>query len=124
MAAGTPFGDYLDDYLEELASRDSNAPDATSVGMIVHVLAFVFVATHAELRRRYMPSVPKDSLDQDLVAWTVHHMKYFFEQLPLDDFHLTPHQLEAIETTLQRHARHIEKLLQTPPEDWPLLHSH
>ena len=113
MAERTPF----DDYLDELASSDPKAPDATSVGMIVHVLAFVFVATHVELRWRYMPSVPKDSLDQDLVEWTVRHMKYFFGRLPLDDFPLTPHQLEAIETTLQRHARHIEKLLRTPPAE-------
>ena len=117
----TPF----DDFLEELGNihRGFASPlDPTTVEMVVHILGFVFVATHAEMRRRYTPVVPKSSLDQDLMQWTIRNLQYFLKQLPLDNVPLTAEQISTIDAILKRHAQAIERLLQTKIEDWPLLY--
>ena len=71
MTDQTPF----DDFLEELRKREGHTSDDFKAGSMdaeimiwaLHLIAMAFVACHVETRQRYMPSVPKNTLNRDLV---------------------------------------------------------
>ena len=123
----TPF----DDFLEELLNGEGDTGDdfklssidAESMRWALHLIAMAFVACHVETRQRYMPAVPARTLNQDLVQWTVAHMRRFVERLHIGNFPITDEQIQAIETILKLQSQDIRTILDLPPESWPFLHS-
>ncbi len=61
-----------------------------------------------------MPAVPSRTLNQDLVQWTVEHMRRFVERLRTGNFPVTDEQILAIETILQRQSQDIRAILICP----------
>ena len=117
----TPF----DDFLEEILKREGDTGDDFKLGSIdaeimrwaLHLIAMAFVACHVETRQRYMPAVPTRTLNQDLVQWTVEHMRRFVDRLRTGNFPITNEQVQAIETILMRQSQDILAILDLPPRE-------
>ena len=104
----------VDAFLSTLATGDWHT--------MFHFLAYAFVATHAHVRRTYMPSLPKEPLDRELLQWYFQHLASWLKELPDTVAPVTIDQLPKIRNILELHAQMIRWYLELPPEAWPLLY--
>ena len=104
----------VDAYLSSLAPGDWQT--------MIHFLAYSFVATHAHVRRKYMPILPKEPLDRELLQWYYQHLTSWLVELPDTTAPVNKDQIPKIRMLLELHAQMIRHWLEVSPEDWPLLH--
>ena len=86
------------------------------------VLVIAFVATHARVRSKYAPSVPKEQLDHELIEWLHQHLASQLKELPDTIVNVPMEKMPIVEALVGLHAHMIRQLLALGPEDWPLLY--
>lgn len=109
----------------EQRREDLNAEghiQATDWAAAFSVLAVAFVATHARLRRKYAPSVPKEQLDHELMRWLHHHLTSQLKELPDTTVSVPIEKMPIVQALVELHANTIRQLLALGPADWPLLY--
>ena len=104
----------VDTYLSSLSPGDWQT--------MLSFLSYSFVATHAHVRRAYMPSLPKEPLDRELLQWYYQHLTSWLAELPDTTAPVNKDQIPKIRTLLELHAEMIRGWLEVSPEDWPLLY--
>lgn len=104
----------VDAYLSSLATGDWRT--------MLLFLAYSFVATHAHVRLKHMPSLPKEPLDRELLQWYYHHMTSWLAELPDTTAPVNQDQMPKIRILLELHAQTIRDFLETSPDEWPLLY--
>ena len=121
----TPFEEALDIWEQGQEAVNAFLADVDSGAWraMMMVLAGVFVATNAEMRREQSFGLPKELFDRELLRSYYHHMASWLKELPDTIAPVTLDQMPKMRMLLELHGQTIKYLLELPPEDWPFLHS-
>ena len=77
--------------------------DQGLLAAVLSALGLAFISTHEEIEARYMPSVDREVLTRDLLAWLARDLKLAMEMIQEDYPNLSDEKLQAAANTLDVH---------------------